>query len=94
MNFNEFLERITFTYVTFAAIFSGHYDIVAVKYNRLLISKFCSPQLNQGKFVPSEYFTKYDKVNSISAFAHFGKASIPFVMAVRPIVRTYRMAGS
>jgi hypothetical protein len=80
-----------FIYITFAAVWSGRYYIIAIDYDSYVILKSCTFATNERKYVHCENFTKYDKLNPIRRFAHLRKASIRFMNAVRLSVRPNRI---
>jgi hypothetical protein len=41
LNYKELLYTITFTYVTFAAQYSGRAYVIAVSYRRFVILEYC-----------------------------------------------------
>jgi hypothetical protein len=51
INSNEFFYTVTFTYVPFAVIWSGRYYVITIDYDRYCITKLCSFQSNQRKYV-------------------------------------------
>jgi len=48
---------MAFTYFTFADVWIGRHYVIAIDYDRYIISKLCLPQSNERKSVPCEYFT-------------------------------------
>ena len=86
-NSNEFICTISFTYVTFAAIWTGRCHVKTVEYNRYCIHFLCSFKSNHGNYVHCEFFTKSYNLKSIRRFAHFRKVAIKFVMVVRQSAR-------
>jgi len=53
--FNEIRYKITFNYVTFAAIWNGQAYVVAVDYDRYVIIKHCPVKLSKHKHVPCDF---------------------------------------
>jgi hypothetical protein len=64
LNSEEHLFVITFAYVTFVALWSGPFYVLAVDYDRYWICKHRPFNSNESKYVICEYFKCVTKWNT------------------------------
>ena len=68
---NKLLYKITFTYVTFAAMWSGRSYVIAIDYDRYFICKHCHFDTSNRTYVPFEchkHVTKWTILGSLQIF--------------------------